>query len=125
MDMQDGVFIVGASAALALAVGATWFACRWWYSRKLLAAAQRLHKSDQGRHFANQQTMQARRQIETLKAELAELQEATVVQTQASRQRTREHESTRLVAELADDDEPTPMPLAAASHGFADTQLMP
>ena len=48
--------------ALATASLATWAGCRWFYGKKLLAAALRLKKSDQSRLFSQQQTAQAKKQ---------------------------------------------------------------
>ena len=57
------------AVVLAVALGrapraATWAACRWLYGRKLVAAGARLKKSDQSRLFSQQQTAQAKKQIE-------------------------------------------------------------
>ena len=109
--------------ALAIASVATWAGCRWWYGKKLLAAAHRLHKSDQGRLFSQQQTLQAKQQIDALKKELAEHKKA-LQDTEASRKRTRDLEQALLVAERAVEDNSGMMPLAP-THGFADTQIMP
>ena len=81
--------------AFTVASLATWAGCRWWYGRKLLAAAQRLHKSDQGRLFSQQQTLQAKKQIEALKKELAEHRKA-LQDTEISRKRTRARRQARL-----------------------------
>jgi sRNA-binding protein len=114
-----------ASVVITLVVAslATWAGCRWWYGKKLLAAAHRLHKSDQGRLFSQQQTLQAKKQIEALKKELAEQRKA-LQDTEASRKRTRDLEQALLVAERAVEDNSGMMPLAP-THGFADTQIMP
>ena len=114
-----------ASVVIALVVAslATWAGCHWWYGKKLLAAAHRLHKSDQGRLFSQQQTLQAKKQIEALKKELAEQRKA-LQDTEASRKRTRDLEQALLVAERAVEDKSGMMPLAP-THGFADTQIMP
>jgi len=109
--------------ALVVAALATWASCRWWYGKKLLAAADRLQKSDQGRLFSQQQTLQAKKQIEALKKELAEQRKA-LQDTEASRKRTRDLEQALLVAERAVEDRSGMMPLAP-THGFADTQIMP
>jgi hypothetical protein len=108
--------------ALTVASLATWAACRWWYGRKLLVAANRLHKADQGRLFSQQQTLQAKKQIESLKKELEE-QRAQLSDTAASRKRTKELEQALAVAERAVEDNSNLMPLGPA-HGFADTQIM-
>jgi septal ring factor EnvC (AmiA/AmiB activator) len=114
-----------ASVVISLAVAslATWAGCRWWYGQKLQAAAQRLHKSDQSRLFSQQQTQQAKKQIEALKKELAEHKKA-LQDTEASRKRTRELEQALLVAERAAENTSGMMPLTP-THGFADTQILP
>ena len=115
--------------ALALAFGlaaaslVTWIACRWWYGMKLRVAAQRLLKSDQGRHFSQQQTLQARKQIEVLKNELAE-HRAALTDSEANRRRARELEAALAAAERAAESHSGLMPLTP-SHGFADTQILP
>lgn len=109
--------------ALAVASLATWAGCRWWYGKKLVAAALRLHKSDQGRLFSQKQTLQAKKQIEALKKELAE-QRKMLQDTETSRKRTRDLERALLAAERAAEDNSGMMPLAP-THGFADTQIMP
>ncbi len=124
MDMRQGftiaiVLVIG----LVIASAATWAACRWWYGRKLLAAAQRLHKSDQGRLFSQQQTLQAKKQIEALKKEL-DAQRKALSDTESSRQRTRDLEQALAAAERIVETHSGMMPLVAA-HGFADTQIMP
>lgn len=109
--------------ALVVASLATWTGCRWWYGKKLVAAALRLHKSDQGRLFSQQQTLQAKKQIEALKKELDE-QSRMLQDTEASRKRTRHLEHALLAAERAAEVSSGMMPPAPA-HGFADTQVMP
>jgi hypothetical protein len=124
MDMRQGfTIVIGLLIGLAVASVATWAACRWWYGRKLLAAAQRLHKSDQGRLFSQQQTAQAKKQIEALKKEL-DIQRKALTDTESSRQRTRDLEQALAAAERVVESHSGMMPLVAA-HGFADTQIMP
>ena len=124
MDMRQGFTIAMALfIGLGVASAATWAACRWWYGRKLLAAAARLQKSDQGRLFSQQQTAQARKQIEALKRELDHHRKA-LADTEANRQRVRELELALAAAERAAELSSEMMPLGA-SHGFADTQIMP
>jgi len=106
---------------LACASALTWVACRWWYGRKLKAAAGRLHKSDQGRLASQQQTTQARRQIESLREEL-EVLRRSAAHSQTHRNRARELESSLAHAERSIDEEEAAQP---ASHGFADTQVLP
>lgn len=117
MDLPQGLLLAGHAAAIVLIGVMTWAASRWWYGRKLQAAAYRLHKSDQSRLFANQQTMQARAQIETLKKELAARQAVMAVALPApSRPRP------VYVAEVNPARPEAPSP--AAPPGFANTQLM-
>jgi hypothetical protein len=119
MDLLPSLIVV---VALVAASAATWAACRWFYGKKLVAAALRLKKSDQNRLFSQQQTAQAKKQIETLKKELEE-QRKLVVETEASRKRTRELELALLAAEKVVEDNSGMMPLAP-KNGFADTQIM-
>ena len=61
MDIrQAGMLAVAIPIAIAVASVVMWAGCRWWYGRKLAAAAHRLHKSEKGRLFSQQQTAQAR-----------------------------------------------------------------
>ena len=125
MDMRQG-FTIAISLVIGLGVAssATWMSCRWWYGRKLLAAAARLQKSDQGRLFSQQQTAQAKKQIEALKVELEHHRKA-LADTEGNRQRMRELEMALAAAEHVVESSSAMMPLAAVSHGFADTQIMP
>ena len=107
------IFAIGGSIICV----ATWFACRWWYGRKLDTANQRLQKSDKARLFSIQQTLQARKQVEALQKDLAAQQE-TMAQTQIARQRTRHTEEVLKAAAEAEAEPPALRP----SHGFADTQ---
>ena len=106
----------GAVAALA-----TWAACRHWYGRKLVAAAQRLYKSDQGRLLSQQQAQQARKQIEQMRGEI-ELLRRKPGERSAQQERARALEVALTAASAHDDDEADPAP---AAHGFADTQILP
>jgi biopolymer transport protein ExbB/TolQ len=124
MDIrQGGVLAVAVPLALLVASVVTWAACRWWYGRKLAAAAHRLQKSDKSRLFSQEQTLQARRQVEQLKADLASHQQSAAASQAAQRRATQLeealHASERPV--LADSGR---MPLVSA-HGFADTQILP
>jgi uncharacterized membrane protein YhiD involved in acid resistance len=124
MDMRSSPAIaIALVIGVAVASMATWAACRWWYGRKLLAAAHRLHKSDQGRLYSQQQTLQAKKQIEALKKELDE-QRLALTDSEASRKRARELEQALLAAERAAEDKSTIVPRTHA-QGFADTQIMP
>ena len=120
MELLQALVVV---TALLVASLATWAGCRWWYGKKLVAAALRLKKSDQSRLFSQQQTAQAKKQIEALKKELVE-QRKKVQDTEASRQRTRDLEQALRAAEqVVEDEESDSMPLTP-KNGFADTQIM-
>ncbi|MGZ5183943.1 MAG: hypothetical protein ACXWCO_02450 [Caldimonas sp.] len=123
MDLLQAFVVVTAFSAASLV---TWVGCRWWYGKKLLAAAQRLRKSDQGRLFSQQQTAQAKKQIEALKAELEE-QRKLLQDTEVIRKRTRDLEQALLAAERVVEENSSRVPLAPApapAHGFADTQIL-
>lgn len=125
MDMQAGWLVGMWLVGLAAASAATWAGCRWWYGLKLQAAAHRLHKSDKVREASQQQTMQARRQIESLKAELATHKKATA-DSVASREKTRRLEDALRAAERSAESDSALMPrVSSGAHGFADTQILP
>ena len=122
MDIAQWIAVAATTGVVGGAI-ASIAACRWWYGRKLEAAAHRLRKSDKNRLFAQEQTQQARRQITALKKEVAVLQVASA-DAQSSRQRMRELEEAMAIAERPAAADSGLMPLPAA-HGFADTQVMP
>ncbi len=124
MDIrQAGVLAVAIPVALLVASVATAAACRWWYGRKLAAAAHRLQKSEKGRLFSQQQTAQARQQIGQLKAEI-ESHQQTAAEGQAARRRAVQLEVALSAAERPAVNVVGMMPLVSA-HGFADTQVLP
>src|ERR1700710_593886 len=124
MDIrQAGVLAVAIPVALLVASAVTWAACRWWYGRKLAAAAHRLAKSEKGRLFSQQQTAQARQQIGQMKAEL-EAHQQSAAEVQSARRRTAQLEEALAVADRPPAVEVGMMPLVSA-HGFADTQILP
>ncbi len=124
MDIrQAGLLAVAIPVALLVASAVTWAASRWWYGRKLVAAAHRLAKSEKGRLFSQQQTAQARQQIGQLKAEL-ESQQQSEAENQAVRRRAAQLEEALHAAERAPAIDVGLMPLVSA-HGFADTQILP
>ena len=110
------------AAGLAAASAATWGACRWFYGKKLSAVMLKLKKSDQSRLFSQQQTAQAKKQIEALKKELED-QRKLSVETEASKKRVRELEVALLAAEKVVEENSGSMPLKP-KNGFADTQIM-
>ena len=119
MDLLQTIVL---AAGLVAASAVTWAACRWFYGKKLSAVVLKLKKSDQSRLFSQQQTAQAKKQIEALKKELEELRKLAV-ETEASKKRTRELELALLAAEKVVEDNSARMPLAP-KNGFADTQIM-
>jgi hypothetical protein len=124
MDIrQAGALAVAIPLALLVASVVTWAACRWWYGKKLAAAAHRLQKSDKARLFSQEQTLQARRQIEQLKTELASHQQSAA-DGQAARRRATQLEEALQASERAAVPASAMLPLVSA-HGFADTQILP
>ena len=125
MDIrQAGVLAVAIPVAIIVASAATWAVCRWWYGRKLLAAANRLQKSEKARLFSQQQTAQARQQIGQLKAELEALQQSAA-EHQAVRRRAAQLEEELVAAERPAAPELVDMMPLVSAHGFADTQILP
>ena len=125
MDIRHDVALTLATPiAAVVAALVTWAVCQWWYGRKLVAAAQRLQKSDKGRQFSQEQTLQARRQIEQLKAELESHQRSATESQAAARQRAVPLEEARYVAKRSSAPSSGFMPIVAA-YGFADTQVLP
>jgi len=123
MDIRQGGALVAAiPLAFLVASVVTWAPCRWWYGKKLAAAANRLQKSDKSRLFSQEQTQQARRQIEQLKGELASHQQSAA-ENQAVLRRAQAEEALQASERAAEPDSGR-MPLVSA-HGFADTQVLP
>ncbi len=123
MDIRQGGALVAAiPLAFLVASVVTWAACRWWYGKKLAAAANRLQKSDKSRLFSQEQTQQARRQIEQLKGELASHQQSAA-ENQAVLRRAQAEEALQASERAAEPDSGR-VPLVSA-HGFADTQVLP
>ncbi len=121
---HDVALTMATSISVVVTCILTWTACHWWYGRKLLAAAQRLQKSDKGRQFSQEQTLQARRQVEQLKAELESHQRSAGESQAAARLRAARREEERRAAERVPEPDASFMPIVAA-HGFADTQILP
>jgi len=122
---HDVALTMATSIAVVIACLLTWAACHWWYGRKLAAAAHRLHRSDKERAFSRDQTQQARRQLQQVKAELeAHQRSASQSQVLAARQRVAQLEEQRQASARANETESGFMPIVAA-HGFADTQILP
>ena len=119
MDLLQTIVL---AAGLVAASAVTWAACRWFYGKKLSAVVLKLKKSDQSRLFSQQQTAQAKKQIEALKKELEE-QRKLASESESSKQRMRELELALLAAEKVVEDNSAMMPLAP-KNGFADTQIM-
>jgi biopolymer transport protein ExbB/TolQ len=123
MDIrQGGALMAAIPLAFIVASVVTWAACRWWYGKKLMAATLRLQKSDKSRLFSQEQTQQARRQIEQLKGELASHQQSAA-EHEAMRRRAKAEEALQ-ASERTPEPDSGRLPVVSA-HGFADTQVMP
>lgn len=117
------VIAVAACLAAALAIGVA----SWWWSRKLGAHAARLAKSDQARQFTSQQLLQARKQIEGLKAELAARPRPASAPAAVPARTTLQDamaERKRLEAELAKGDLVDDPRGRRSAHGFENTQVL-
>ena len=123
---HDAGLAIATSVAVVVACLLTWAVCHWWYGRKLAAAAHCVHRSDKERAFSREQTLQARRQVEQLKGELAS-QHRSASESQAaaaSSQRAARLEEERQAARRAEQHDAGFLPIVAA-QGFADTQILP
>lgn len=120
---HDVALTMATSIAVIVACLLTWAACHWWYGRKLQAAAHRQAKSDKERAFSRDQTLQARRQVEQLKAELKSQQRSASENQVAARQRAVRLEEERQAAERVPAPDSGFVPIVAAL-GFADTQIL-
>lgn len=123
MDVQQGV---AALMGLLAGGGLSALGARWWFGRRLRAAAARQDKVDKAREFAAQQASQARRQIETLQKELGELRlQHQQLQQQWQRQ---QRPAAGAPAPQGSAELPilgvAPTPPQPAGDGFADTQLI-
>jgi F0F1-type ATP synthase membrane subunit b/b' len=110
--IMDSLSIASAAAGLAL-VMLTWLVARWWYRRQVVQWTGRFRKCEGKLDAAEQQSSQARRQIEKLQRELSEARRAAAVaSSQLGSQRT------RAVVPAA-----TPPAPSKVTHGsgFADT----
>ena len=122
---HDVALTMATSIAVVIACLLTWAACHWWYGRKLAAAVHRLYKSDKERAFSRDQTQQARRQLQQVKAELESHQRSTSEsQATAARHRVAQLEEQRQASARQAEADSGFMPIVAA-HGFADTQILP
>lgn len=118
MDTQQSVMV---AAAVLVSGGAVWAAAVWWFSRKLRQAEAGLDRTEKARQFAAQQAAQARRQIEAMQKELADLRHA--VRTQGSRSAVAMPPQAIRPPHGGDETE---MPGGDdEDSGFADTQLLP
>lgn len=116
MDTNQWLVLI---ATAALSGASAWVVAMWWYRRKLAAARARVLKLEKARQISFQQTTQARKQLEQLQREIAEL-----------RQPTGQREVVKPKPLLSDEPPRLPdNPLLArdqpktASHGFAETRI--
>lgn len=116
MDAQQWIV---AAVALLIGAGGAWGGASWWFGRKLKDAATNKERLDAARHLASQQAAQARKQIEMLQQEMAEMRLAA--QRRSQRAEAQAHASG-----------PAPLPIFGAtgpgelpSDGFPQTQILP
>lgn len=116
MDAQQWV---AAIAALLIGAGGAWAGAHWWFGRRLKELAVAKERLEAARHLASQQAAQARKQIEMLQQEMAEMRLAA------------QRRSQRAEAQ-AQASAPAPLPIFGAtgpgelpSDGFPQTQILP
>jgi len=120
MDTNQWFVAIGVIVA---SCAATWLGTRWWYGRKLVVSLARIRKLEKAREVSFQQTTQARKQLEQLQREMAELRrppgqrEVAKPNTQAPEEPHRATDNPLLRPDSV--DEP-----AAPHHGFAETQVI-
>ena len=111
-------------SVLALILGAALggLSAIWWWGRKLTAARARVAKLEAAREALKQQNAQARKQVEQLQAEVAELRHALGKIDAAKAQELRVQAASRILP----DQGPflgAAQPPSATSDGFAQTQV--
>lgn len=116
MDAQQWVV---AAVALLIGAGGAWGGAMWWFGRKLKELTGIRERLDAARHLASQQAAQARKQIEMLQQEMAEMR-------LAAQRRSQRAEAQALASA------PAPLPMFGAtgpgelpSDGFPQTQILP
>jgi len=116
MDAQQWLMTV---MAFLVGAGLAWVGAHWWFGRKLKELAGARERHDAARHLASQQAAQARKQIEMLQQEMAEMRLAA--QRRNQRAEAQAHASA-----------PAPLPIFGAtgpgelpSDGFPQTQILP
>ncbi len=120
METFDLTVLLVTSAVSCAVTGA---AGRWWYQRKLTAAAQRFEKIDKARQFSAQQTLQARKQIEKLQKDLATFQRASADAEKARAREKMLHEVLTAAVPPASTNIPE-VRQTVSVNGFADTLPM-
>lgn len=119
--MDSPAWLIGCAAAV-LAAGLTWFAASWWFGRKLAVAAARVSKLEKARQTLNQQNSQARKQLEQLQAEVAELRHTLSRLDAAKAQQLRVTAASRNFEDSGPFVE-TSKPLESPADGFAETHF--
>ena len=115
---MDAENILVGLLGLVIGAAATYGGAYWWFGRKLTAAAMRMSKHERARLFAEQQSDQARRQVEHLQKELAELR----VHVSRGKQRTHVVEGKQELEDMLLNSGPA-KPVTPADP-FADTLLV-
>jgi hypothetical protein len=119
--MDTNAWLMGLGGALLLAA-LTWAGAMWWFGRKLLRSTVRAHKLEKARQTLTQQNAQARRQIEHLLIEVAELRR------QLCRLDAAKAQQMRVSAASHDFTDSGPFveaaePVETPADGFADTHF--
>ena len=120
----DILMAIAVAACLGAAVGAAVSA--WWWGKRLETVSKRLGRSEAAFQTTGQQLLQARKQVQELKLELAAKPKSVPAQPPRQTVEQAMAERARLEAELARQDlgEDLVVRRDRSNHGFADTQVI-